>query len=191
MIWKLHIGVRQQLSRDSPSVEKRYTQLSNHDMNYSYPQIVMQEIPDEITLALSISGCPVRCSGCHSPFTWNPFYGQLMNKISLFKLLEKYEGMISCVLFYGGEWEKETLNDLLDEIRQRGLLTALYTGLDTVDDEIATRLDFVKLGPWIEALGGLDSRNTNQRLIDLRSGECLNHHFQKQPSLSEPVRLAV
>ena len=99
--------------------------------------------------------------------------------------------MISCVLFYGGEWEKEALNEQLDEIRGRGLLTALYTGLDTVDDEIATRLDFVKLGPWIEARGGLDSEKTNQRLIDLRSGECLNHHFQKQFGTPEAIKMAV
>jgi len=160
-------------------------------MNYSHPQIVLQEVPGEITLALSISGCPIRCPGCHSPFTWNPLYGQLMNKSSLFQLIEKYENMISCVLFYGGEWEKELLKKHLDDIRRRGLLTALYTGLDTVDDEIASRLDFVKLGPWIESLGGLDSKGTNQRLIDLRSGECLNHYFQKHPTTSEPIKVAV
>ena len=32
--------------------------------------VVCQEIPDEITLAVNISGCPNRCPGCHSPWLW-------------------------------------------------------------------------------------------------------------------------
>ena len=36
---------------------------------YSY-DIVCQEIPDEITLAVNISCCPNRCQGCHSPWLW-------------------------------------------------------------------------------------------------------------------------
>ena len=29
--------------------------------------VVFQEIPGEVTLALNLSGCPNRCAGCHSP----------------------------------------------------------------------------------------------------------------------------
>ena len=29
--------------------------------------IVFAEIPDEVTLAINITGCPYRCEGCHSP----------------------------------------------------------------------------------------------------------------------------
>ena len=36
---------------------------------YSY-DIVCQEIPDEISLAVNISCCPNRCPGCHSPWLW-------------------------------------------------------------------------------------------------------------------------
>ena len=32
--------------------------------------IVFQEFPDEVTLAINISNCPCRCPGCHSPFLW-------------------------------------------------------------------------------------------------------------------------
>lgn len=35
-------------------------------MKYSDAQVVFAEVPDEITLAISISGCPNRCPGCHS-----------------------------------------------------------------------------------------------------------------------------
>jgi len=161
-------------------------------MNFSFPQVVMQEIPGEISLALSISGCPLKCPGCHSPFTWNSSYGACLDEKTLEGFLDRYEGMITCVLFYGGEWEKETLKQHLTTIRKRGVLTALYTGLNVVEDDIAALLDFVKLGPWIQSRGGLDSPNTNQRLIDLRTGECLNDHFLKDTqSLPEELKKAM
>jgi len=148
-------------------------------MNFSYPQIVMQEIPGEISLALSISGCPLRCPGCHSAFTWDAEYGDRLNEFSLQRMLDKYEGMISCVLFYGGEWEPDSLIHLLSMVRNRGLLTALYSGHEQVDDEILACLDFLKLGRYIADRGGLESTQTNQRLVDLRTGQCLNAHFVK------------
>ena len=33
---------------------------------YNY-DIVFQEIPDEVTLAVNLTNCPHRCIGCHSP----------------------------------------------------------------------------------------------------------------------------
>lgn len=146
-------------------------------MFFSFPQIVLQEIPGEITLAFSISGCPLRCPGCHSAFTRNPLYGSPMNEEVLSGYLNKYEGMISCVLFYGGEWQEKRLNKLLHFISQKKLLTALYSGHETLPQSLLEKLDFVKLGPWKQALGGLNSPTTNQRLYDLRSGECLNAQF--------------
>jgi len=161
-------------------------------MNYSFPQVVTQEIPNEISLALSISGCPLQCPGCHSPFTWNPTYGKPLTTSTLEDFLLRYEGMITCVLFYGGEWEKETLKQHLTTIREHGLLTALYTGQNMIEDDIATLLDFVKLGPWISARGGLNSPTTNQRLIDLRTGECLNRYFhQEEQILPEKLKQAI
>lgn len=29
--------------------------------------IVFQEVPGEVSLALNISNCPFKCEGCHSP----------------------------------------------------------------------------------------------------------------------------
>ena len=36
-------------------------------LKYAGYDIVFQEIPDEVTLALNLSGCPNGCPGCHSP----------------------------------------------------------------------------------------------------------------------------
>jgi len=146
-------------------------------MNFSHPQIVMQEIPGEITLALSISGCPLKCPGCHSAFTWDPSYGKQLNQLSLSYMLNQYRGMITCVLFYGGEWDLNHLIPLLQFIRSQGLLTALYSGLDELPEKLVKELDFLKTGPYISHLGGLESPYTNQRLINTKTGEILNHHF--------------
>ena len=39
-------------------------------LKYTNTDIVFQEIPDEVTLAVNLSGCPCRCPGCHSPQLW-------------------------------------------------------------------------------------------------------------------------
>ena len=36
-------------------------------LRYVDYDIVFQEIPDEVTLAINLSNCPNRCKGCHSP----------------------------------------------------------------------------------------------------------------------------
>ena len=37
-------------------------------LKYADYDIVFQEIPNEVTLAINISNCPNRCVGCHSPY---------------------------------------------------------------------------------------------------------------------------
>lgn len=37
-------------------------------MKYVDTKIVFQELPNEITLAINISGCPCACIGCHSSY---------------------------------------------------------------------------------------------------------------------------
>lgn len=149
-------------------------------MRYKEYNIVFQEIPNEVSLCLSITGCNLRCDGCHSPFLWKKNNGSLLSIEVLNSILEKYRNIISCVLFMGGEWYEEELIYYLSYIKDFGLKTALYTGLEfeSIRKEIINNLDYLKYGPWIKDLGGLDSVETNQRLMDLKSGECLNHFFK-------------
>lgn len=149
-------------------------------MNFSHPQIVLQELPGEIALAFSISGCPLRCPGCHSAFTWDPGYGEPMTEAVFDGWLTKYRGLISAVLFYGGEWEPEALCLLLERARAEGLRTCLYTGEETVPESIRQRLDYLKTGAYVRERGGLESRTTNQQLIHVLTGTSLNHHFWRK-----------
>ena len=136
---------------------------------YSYPQVVVREVPGELSLALSISGCPLRCQGCHSAETRNPSFGKPLTTDELKELLH-HNQHISCVLFYGGEWDSIYLEELFKVVQLFNKKIALYTGLeeDQVPKNLIPYLHLLKVGPYIEDLGGLDSPHTNQYFVDLK-----------------------
>ena len=130
---------------------------------YSY-DIVCQEIPDEISLAVNISCCPNRCPGCHSPWLWSN-EGEDMTEEMLTLLIGKYSAAITCFCLRGGE-PLEVMR-LAQWIKSRWphVKTAWYSGKADLPEGFAiTSMDYIKLGPYIEALGGLKSPDTNQAL---------------------------
>lgn len=150
-------------------------------MNFSSEQVVWQEVPGEVSLAYTISGCPLRCVGCHSADTWPLGAGLKLTPEYFLEKINQYQGLISCVLFLGGEWHQE-LRDYLAIANQENLKTCLYSGYEReqLSAELIDQLTYLKVGPWKRELGGLDSPNTNQRFYDLRTGECLNWKFLPQ-----------
>lgn len=142
--------------------------------------IVWQEVPGEVSLAFLVAGCPLRCKGCHSMDSWRA-QGRALDADGLQARLDRYKGLISCVLFMGGEWQADALRPLLAQARAAGLSTCLYTGLEkaAVPRELLPHLTYLKTGRWLPERGGLDNPNTNQQFIDLRSGAVLNHLFSK------------
>lgn len=148
--------------------------------NYARSDIVFQEVPDHISLAFTITGCQLRCKGCHSAETWNATAGYPLTQARLTEYLSRYQGFISCVLFFGGEWQPQILKEYLQLIREHGLKTCLYTGLSSVTDDLLAHLDFVKTGAWDAQLGGLSSATTNQLFIEVKSGKSLNYKFQEK-----------
>ncbi len=141
------------------------------------PTVVFQEVPDEISLCFSITGCKLACVGCHSTELWNERNGEALTNQRFKSWLAKYKNLISCVVFFGGEWNQAALIEKLIIAQASGLKTCLYSGLDTVDDQIIKHLDFYKTGRWDKSLGGLSSPTTNQRFIDNKTGNLLNHLF--------------
>lgn len=141
-------------------------------LNYNHVEIVTQEVPDEIALAISISGCPLACPGCHSAHTWNPNLGSPLDVSTLNHLISSHKH-VSCVLFYDGLHIEPALLSLFQATHKAGLKVAFYTGLETVSPELAAHIDYLKVGPYIAALGGLNSPTTNQRMyhnnIDITS----------------------
>ncbi|MBK9323526.1 MAG: anaerobic ribonucleoside-triphosphate reductase activating protein [Bdellovibrionaceae bacterium] len=147
-------------------------------MMFTTKQIVFREVPEEISLSFLISGCRKRCPGCHSSHSWPASSGQLLSQSLLDKEIEQYKNFITCVLFLGGDWEAQTLVPLLMHVQNRGLKTALYSGEDHVPSQISAHLNYLKLGTYIQKLGGLNNPETNQRIYNLDTGKCLNSYFQ-------------
>ena len=137
-------------------------------LHYSNPQQTFQEVPGEITLALSVSGCNLKCKNCHSSETYDPAYGDLLTEEELTRLIKKFRHT-SCVLFYGGEWDLPHLTQLIEFVRGIGLKTCLYTGrnLSYFPTEFIHKLNFIKVGAYIEKKGALQSPNTNQRFYEV------------------------
>lgn len=148
---------------------------------YSHEQVVWLEVPNEVSLAYQISGCPLRCKGCHSADTWKLGVGQELSSEYLDSRLKQYQGLITCVLFLGGEWQVDELIARLVQVKQGGLKTCLYTGFEQEElaEDIIPHLDYLKTGRWIAELGGLDSPTTNQRFTQLSTGADLTHLFRK------------
>lgn len=142
--------------------------------------IVWQEVPNEVSLAFLIAGCPLRCKGCHSTASWSG-RGAALDAQGLQQRMDQYQGLITCVLFMGGEWQADDLCVLLKIARDAGLATCLYTGFEYEDvpPRLLAQLTYLKTGRFRAELGGLDSPTTNQRFIDLRTGAILNPLFQK------------
>jgi anaerobic ribonucleoside-triphosphate reductase activating protein len=130
---------------------------------YDKYDIVFQEIPDEVSLAFTIKGCPNMCEGCHSPHLRETTGNELTEDV-LGEILNKYQGQITCVLFLGGDAYIEDIIQLSYLIHRNGLKVAMYSGRNKSDEYLARFLDYYKIGSYNSELGGLDNPNTNQRL---------------------------
>jgi len=148
-------------------------------MNYSEIEIVLQEVPGEVSICFSITGCELKCDGCHSPYLWNKKRGKELSEKVYRNVLNKYKGFASCVLFMGGEWYPRQLKEYLSIAKEMGFNTCLYSGENTIEKQLKTQLTWLKTGSWIESFGGLNSANTNQKFIEVKTNKILNHLFLK------------
>ena len=140
-------------------------------MKYADTKIVMQEIPDEVTLAINISNCPCHCKGCHSPYLAEDV-GTDLTFEELLRLCSKNTG-ITCVSFMGGDSEPSYINRLAEVLKEGepSIRTAWYSGRDTISNEInLENFDYIKVGRYDGFLGPLNSRTTNQRLYKVMDG---------------------
>jgi len=141
--------------------------------------VVFQEVPNEVSLLFQITGCPLRCKGCHSEELWDENNGAKLTDSYFEKKIIEYRSLITCVLFFGGEWDQAELVAKLKIAKRYGLKTCLYSGFNFISGPIYAYLDYLKIGPWREGRGGLDSRKTNQQFIQIETGNVLNYLFWK------------
>ena len=143
-------------------------------LKYVDAKVVFAEVPDEVTLAINISNCPCQCKGCHSSYLAQDIGTELtFNEVR--KLIKKNSG-ISCIAFMGGDSEPERIDALASFVTSHyQLKVAWYSGRQELSKEIDLQnFDAIKLGPYKEEFGPLNSRTTNQRFYKVSDGELIN-----------------
>lgn len=132
---------------------------------YKGRTVSFQEVPDEVSLVILISNCPHRCPGCHSPDLWKAEGRDLEEDLD--SLIDEYENAITCVCFMGDGQDEKALLRCADRVHERGLKTAVYSGYDNAHRMYFPHFDYCKTGRYIELLGGLDKKTTNQRMFKI------------------------
>jgi anaerobic ribonucleoside-triphosphate reductase activating protein len=126
-------------------------------------EIVFQEIPDQVTLAINITNCPNHCEDCHSSYLASDF-GEPLTRDSL-SLLIDFETGISCVCFMGGDSDKKQIEELASYVKDKypDIQVGWYSGQYELPENVQY-FDYIKLGPYMKNRGPLTDRNTNQRM---------------------------
>ena len=133
-------------------------------LKYVDTKVTFSEVPDEISLCINISNCPCHCKNCHSSYLAQDIGTELtFNEVR--KLIKKNSG-ISCIAFMGGDSEPKIIDTLASFVTNHyQLKVAWYSGRQELSKEIDLQnFDVIKLGPYIEELGPLTSKTTNQRM---------------------------
>jgi anaerobic ribonucleoside-triphosphate reductase activating protein len=102
--------------------------------------------------------------------------GMILDKNILADLLEKYKNAITCVCFMGGDSSPSEVEGLAVFIRENyGKKTGWYSGKIRVPEDCSVRhFDYIKLGPYIQHLGGLNSVTTNQRFYRIENEKMID-----------------
>ena len=144
-------------------------------LKYVDAKVVFAEVPDEVTLAINISNCPCQCKGCHSAYLAQDIGTELtFNEVR--KLIKKNSG-ISCIALMGGDAEPDKINTLASFIINHygSIKIAWYSGRQELNNNIdLCNFDYIKLGPYKEEFGPLNSRTTNQRFYKVNGKELVD-----------------
>ena len=148
-------------------------------LKYVDTAVTFAEVPNEISLCINISNCPCNCKGCHSPYLAKDI-GEPLNLNNLTKLIKDNKG-ITCIAFMGGDINPTIVDAYASIIKYRypNLKVAWYSGRQELSKDIdLAYFDYIKLGPYIESLGGLDSPTTNQKFFKVVDKELVDYTYK-------------
>lgn len=132
--------------------------------------ITFNELPDKMAYALELGACKQHCVGCHSPELQN----EDVDLTSLLDILEEAQDAVdagaNAIVVMGGTNNKHiTHESLIALLRDLAFIapTGLYSGSDDEEQDkmlaVEGQCTWLKTGPYVDALGGLESPRTNQR----------------------------
>ena len=142
-------------------------------LKYIETLVSFSEVPDEISLCINISNCPCHCRSCHSAYLAEDIGEELTWEV-LEELIRKNKG-ISCVCFMGGDSNPKAIEQLAIWMKLQSwfrLKVAWYSGRQYFHPGInINHFDYIKIGPYIPELGGLDKETTNQIMYKIEDGK--------------------
>lgn len=152
-------------------------------LKYVDTLVSFSEVPDEVSLCINISNCPCHCRNCHSSYLADDI-GSKLDKKTLYRLIKENKG-ITCVCLMGGDsnpTDVEALFIMLEHDYPK-LKRAWYSGKQEFPSDINIEwFNYIKLGPYIEELGSLISKNTNQKFYKVVNNklEDITYKFWKK-----------
>ena len=143
-------------------------------LKYVNTMVTFSEVPDEISLCINISNCQCHCKNCHSPYLAEDI-GEELNSHSLKKLIDDNKG-ITCISFMGGDSNTSDIDALAQWVKiNYPLKVAWYSGKQELSKDINLQwFEYVKLGPYVEELGPLNSKTTNQRFYKVSNNKLID-----------------
>lgn len=135
-------------------------------MKWTTAQVVFREFPDEVTLAINISGCPNQCEGCHSPHLRKNI-GKKLDFTAVDNLINEHP-QITCIGLMGGDADPHAIADIARHIKETRfhIKVGWYSGCNHVPEDMNIDfLDYIKVGGYVPERGPLDNPNTNQRMM--------------------------
>lgn len=143
-------------------------------LKYVDTKVTFAEVPNEISLCINISNCPCNCKGCHSSYLAEDI-GNELNGNSIKELINNNNG-ITCICFMGGDSNPLEVDALAHFIKiYFSIKIAWYSGRQELSKYInLDNFSFIKLGPYIEDLGPLNSKTTNQRFYKVEEGNLVD-----------------
>ena len=148
-------------------------------LKYTDCLITFSEVPDEISLCINISNCPIHCSGCHSKELWGDI-GQELTKTRIEDLLTSNHG-VTCVCFMGGDAEPIEVNKLSEWVHEHygnTIRTAWYSGRDSYPTFIPD-FDYIKIGSYREDDGPINVKTTNQKMVKIHKDSTSSHWYME------------
>ena len=144
-------------------------------LKYIDTKVTFAEVPNEISLCINISNCPCACKGCHSSYLAEDI-GNWLNSDSIKELINNNKG-VTCICFMGGDSNPLEVNALAYFIKIHFPIKkiAWYSGRQELSKDInLDNFNFIKLGPYIEELGPLNSKTTNQRFYKIEKNKLVD-----------------
>lgn len=140
--------------------------MNKRPLRFYKEYVTFAEVPCEICLCISISGCPVHCPDCHSRWLWAEI-GPVLN-VPLLKTIISRHPNVTCICFMGGDQNPEAIEQLIKYVYfkyKQQYKIAWYSGRDEIRN--IDYLDFLKTGPYDKAFGPLSSKTTNQKMYEI------------------------